>query len=139
LRPERRKAQTTLLVCTKTGYIDPRKTSLELGIGRVAGKSLTRQNRQSISASLLIAAMHEKGSLTVPSNLSFGQKDATFAHDATLTAMLLDRLLRHALIVRIASENCRLKHQRHVGKVKAISAENADKTSYKKERKSRFF
>ncbi|WP_300337179.1 ATP-binding protein, partial [Accumulibacter sp.] len=34
----------------------------------------------------VIAARYEKGSLIVTSNLSFGQWDATFAQDATLTA-----------------------------------------------------
>ncbi|MEC5164276.1 ATPase subunit of ABC transporter with duplicated ATPase domains [Janthinobacterium sp. CG_S6] len=44
----------------------------------------------------VIAALYEKGSLIVTSNLPFGQWDATFAQDATLTAALLDRLLHHA-------------------------------------------
>ena len=52
----------------------------------------------------VIAARYEKGSLIVTSNLSFGQWDATFAQDATLTAALLDRLLHHAQIVPIAGE-----------------------------------
>jgi len=47
----------------------------------------------------VIAARYEKGSLIVTSNLPFGQWDATFAQDATLTAALLDRLLHHARIM----------------------------------------
>jgi DNA replication protein DnaC len=57
----------------------------------------------------VIAAPYDKGSLIVTSNLPFGQWDATFAQDATLTAALLDRLLHHARIVPIAGESYRLK------------------------------
>jgi len=67
----------------------------------------------------VIAARYEKGSLIVTSNLPFGQWDATFAEDATLTAALLDRLLHHAHIVPIAGESYRLKHQRQAGMVQA--------------------
>jgi DNA replication protein DnaC len=73
----------------------------------------------------VIAALYEKGSLIVTSNLPFGQWDATFAQDATLTAALLDRLLHHAHIVPIAGESYRLKHQRQAGTVKSISAGKA--------------
>ena len=65
----------------------------------------------------VIAARYERGSLIVTSNLPFGQGDATFAQDATLTAALLDRLLHHARIVPIAGESYRLKHQRQAGMV----------------------
>ena len=70
----------------------------------------------------VIAARYEKGSLIVTSNLSFGQWDATFAQDATLTAALLDRLLHHAQIVPIAGESYRLKRQRQAGVVQARKA-----------------
>lgn len=70
----------------------------------------------------VIAARYEKGSLIVTSNLPFGQWDATFAGDATLTAALLDRLLHHARIVPIAGESYRLKNQRAAGMVKAKQA-----------------
>lgn len=66
----------------------------------------------------MIAARYEKGSLIVTSNLPFGQWDATFAQDATLTAALLDRLLHHARIVLIAGESYRLKNQRAAGMVR---------------------
>lgn len=65
----------------------------------------------------VIAAQYERGSLIVTSNLPFGQWDATFAQDTTLTAALLDRLLHHAHIVPIAGESYRLKHQRQAGMV----------------------
>ncbi len=65
----------------------------------------------------VIAARYERGSLVVTSNLPFGQWDATFAQDATLTAALLDRLLHHARIVPMAGESYRLKHQRQAGMV----------------------
>jgi hypothetical protein len=64
----------------------------------------------------------QKGSLIVTSNLSFGQWDATFAQDATLTAALLDRLLHHAPILPIAGESYRLKRQRQAGMVQAGKA-----------------
>ena len=67
----------------------------------------------------VIAARYERGSLIVTSNLPFGQWDATFAQDATLTAALLDRLLHHAHIVPISGESYRLKHQRRAGMVKS--------------------
>lgn len=71
----------------------------------------------------VIAALYEKGSLIVTSNLPFGQWDATFAQDTTLTAALLDRLLHHAHIVPIAGESYRLKHQRQAGMVQVANAD----------------
>ena len=68
----------------------------------------------------VIAALYEKGSLIVTSNLPFGQWDTTFAQDATLTAAPLDRLLHHAHIVPIAGQSYRLKHQRQAGMVHAV-------------------
>ena len=59
------------------------------------------------------------------SNLPFGQWDATFAQDATLTAALLDRLLHHAHIVPIAGESYRRTHQRQAGIVQGKRAEKA--------------
>ena len=63
----------------------------------------------------VIAALYEKSSLIVTSNLPFGQWDTTFAQDTTLTAALLDRLLHHAHVVPITGESYRLKHQRRAG------------------------
>lgn len=74
----------------------------------------------------VIAARYERGSLIVTSNLPFGQWDGTFAHDATLTAALLDRLLHHARILPIAGESYRLKHQRQAGIVQARKAVTSD-------------
>ena len=71
----------------------------------------------------VIAALYEKGSLIVTSNLPFGQWDATFAQDTTLTAALLDRLLHHAHIVPITGESYRLKHQRQAGMVQMATAD----------------
>ena len=72
----------------------------------------------------VIATLYEKASLIVTSNLPFGQWDATFAGDATLTAALLDRLLHHAHIVPIAGESYRLKHQRQAGMVQPMVRDN---------------
>ena len=66
----------------------------------------------------VIAALYERSSLIVTSNLQFGQWDATFASDTTLTAALLDRLLHHAHVVPIAGESYRLKRQRQAGLVR---------------------
>ena len=74
----------------------------------------------------VIAARYERGSLIVTSNLPFGQWDATFAQDATLTAALLDRLLHHARILPIAGESYRLKHQRQAGMVQLRKAAATD-------------
>lgn len=74
----------------------------------------------------VIAARYERGSLIVTSNLPFGQWDATFAQDATLTAALLDRLLHHARILPIAGESYRLKHQRQAGMVQVKKAAATD-------------
>lgn len=73
----------------------------------------------------VIAALYEKGSLVVTSNLPFGQWDTTFAQDTTLTAALLDRLLHHAHIVPIAGESYRLKHQRQAGMVQSVIRDTA--------------
>jgi DNA replication protein DnaC len=67
----------------------------------------------------VIAALYEKGSLIVTSNLPFGQWDTTFAQDTTLTAALLDRLLHHAHIIPIAGERYRLKHQKQAGMIRS--------------------
>ena len=74
----------------------------------------------------VIATRYERGSLIVTSNLPFGQWDATFAQDATLTAALLDRLLHHARIVPIAGESYRLKHQRQAGMVQHKKGDATD-------------
>lgn len=66
----------------------------------------------------VIAALYERRSLIVTSNLSFGKWDTTFAQDTTLTAALLDRLLHYTHIVPIAGESYRLKHQRQAGMVR---------------------
>lgn len=66
----------------------------------------------------VIAALYEKGSLIVTSNLPFSQWDNTFSGDTTLTAALLDRLLHHAHIMPIAGESYRLKNQRAAGMVR---------------------
>jgi DNA replication protein DnaC len=71
----------------------------------------------------VIAALYEKSSLIVTSNLSFGQWDTTFASDTTLTAALLDRLLHHAHVVPIAGESYRLKQQRKAGMVQMARTE----------------
>ena len=67
----------------------------------------------------VIAALYEKGSLIVTSNLPFGQWATTCAQDTALTAALLDRLLHHADIVPIAGERYWLKHQKQAGMIRS--------------------
>ena len=55
----------------------------------------------------VIAKRYEKGSIIVTSNLSFGQWHSAFAHDATLTAAMLDRLLHHSHLIQIQGESYR--------------------------------
>jgi DNA replication protein DnaC len=52
--------------------------------------------------------------MVLTSNLPFTQ-DGAFADDQTLTAAMLDRLLRHAHIVQITCESYRLKDKRKAG------------------------
>jgi len=47
--------------------------------------------------------------------LSFGSWDEAFAGDAVLTAAMLDRILHHAAVVKIAGESYRLKVNRRAG------------------------
>jgi DNA replication protein DnaC len=63
----------------------------------------------------VIAKRYEKGSIIVTSNLPFGQWHGAFAHDATLTAAMLDRLLHHSHLIQIQGESYRLKEKRKAG------------------------
>ena len=71
----------------------------------------------------VIAKRYEKGSIIVTSNLSFGQWHSAFAHDATLTAAMLDRLLHHSHLIQIQGESYRLKEKRKAGVIAAITTE----------------
>jgi DNA replication protein DnaC len=63
----------------------------------------------------VVAKRYEKGSLILTSNLTFGSWDQTFAGDAVLTAVMLDRALHHATIAQITGESYRLKDKRRAG------------------------
>jgi DNA replication protein DnaC len=67
----------------------------------------------------VVAKRYEKGSMVLTSNLPFGQWDQAFAGDSTLTAALLDRLLRHSQVIQIKGESFRLKDKRKDGIIKA--------------------
>jgi DNA replication protein DnaC len=54
------------------------------------------------------------------SNLPFSQWATTFADDSTLTAALLDRLLRHAHIVQVSGQSYRLKDKLKSGQMKSL-------------------
>ena len=49
------------------------------------------------------------------SSLAFGSLDEAFAGDEVLTAAMLDRILHHASVVKIAGESYRLKDKRRAG------------------------
>jgi hypothetical protein len=64
------------------------------------------------------------GGLT--SNLPFTQWDTTFAGDATMTAVLLNRLLHHAHVGMITCESYRLRERKKAG-IKLPAARSAPK------------
>jgi DNA replication protein DnaC len=53
--------------------------------------------------------------MVLTSNLPLARWASTFADDQTLVAAMLDRLLRHAHIVKITGESYRLKDKRKAG------------------------
>ena len=63
----------------------------------------------------VVAKRYEKGSMILPSNLTFGSWDQAFASDAVLTAAMLDRLLHHSTVVSIQGESYQLKDKRRAG------------------------
>src|SRR5690606_6605413 len=69
----------------------------------------------------VVAQLYERTIIIVTSNLTCSQRSSCFAEDLTLTAALLDRLLRHAHIVQIAGESYRLKDKRKAGNIKVRS------------------
>ncbi len=50
------------------------------------------------------AQRNERGSVVITSNLPLAQWDTTFAGNATMTAAMLDRLLRHAHVAMLRRE-----------------------------------
>ncbi|RAJ02742.1 IstB-like ATP binding protein [Aeromonas salmonicida] len=62
----------------------------------------------------MIAKRDEKGSLILTSNLPLSQWASMVTDNQTLTAAILDRLLHHAHIVQISSENYHLKEKRQL-------------------------
>jgi hypothetical protein len=49
----------------------------------------------------VVAQRYERGSMILTSNLTLGSWDTAFANDGVLTVGMLDRLLRHWIIVSI--------------------------------------
>ena len=62
---------------------------------------------------------HERGSMILTSNLTFGSWDSAFAGDGVLTVAMLDRILHHSTIVNINGESFRLKDKRKAGPLAA--------------------
>ena len=124
----------------KTRFITAADLMLQLATARGQGRLKEYFNRAIIGPRLLVvdeigylpfgreeanlffnvvAKRYERGSMVLTSNLPFTQWATTFADDQTLTAAMLDRLLHHAHIVRIAGESYRLKDKRKAGQTKA--------------------
>ena len=60
----------------------------------------------------VVAGRHERGSMILTSNLTFGSSDQAFAGAAVLSAAMLDRVMHHSHVVTIQRETCRLKDKR---------------------------
>ena len=63
----------------------------------------------------VIAKRYEQGSVILPSDLSFGDWEETFAGDAALTSAILDWLLHHAYVMQVQGESYRLRQARLSG------------------------
>jgi len=63
----------------------------------------------------VVAQRYERGSMILTSNLTFGSWDSALAGDGVLTVAMLDRILRHSIIVSINGESFRLKDKRKAG------------------------
>jgi DNA replication protein DnaC len=63
----------------------------------------------------VVTQRYERGSMILTSNLTFGSWDTAFAGDTVLIAAMLDRILRHSIIVSINGESFRLKDKRKAG------------------------
>ncbi|MFN7095160.1 MAG: ATP-binding protein, partial [Burkholderiales bacterium] len=74
----------------------------------------------------VIAKRYEKGSIIVTSNLPFSQWHSAFAHDATLTAAMLDRLLHHSHLIQIQGDSYRLKEKRKAGIITSLISEQLE-------------
>ncbi len=72
----------------------------------------------------VIAKRYEKGSMILTSNLSFEQRDETFAGNTALTAAMLDRILHHSHVIQIKGESERLREKRKAGIVQSVSTNN---------------
>jgi DNA replication protein DnaC len=77
----------------------------------------------------VIAKRYERCSLIVTSNLPFGEWDQTSADDATLTAVMLDRLLHHAHVVPIQGDSFRLRDKRRAGMIAKLLSTGARPSS----------
>nr|ELR5108839.1 IS21-like element helper ATPase IstB [Providencia rettgeri] len=126
----------------KTRFITAADLMLQLGTAHNQGKLKSYLQRVVISPKLLIideigylpfgreeanlffnviAKRYEKGSTLLTSNLPFSQWASAFAHDTTLTAAMLDRLLHHCHVIQISGESYRLKDKRKIGIAPIVS------------------
>jgi DNA replication protein DnaC len=129
----------------KTCFITAADLMIQLALANAQGRITEYMNRAVIGPRLLvidelgylpfgreeanlffnvIAKRYERSSTIVISNLAFTQWAMTLADDATLTAALLDRLLRYVHIVQINGESYRLKDRKKAGHVKVFCERN---------------
>jgi len=125
-----------IMASTKVRFITAADLMLQLATAHNQGKLKTYLQRVVMSPKLLIideigylpfgreeanlffnvvAKRYERGSTLLTSNLPFSQWAGAFANDTTLTAAMLDRLLRHCHVIQISGESYRLKDKKKIG------------------------
>ena len=72
----------------------------------------------------VIVKRYEKGSIILTSNLSFGQRNETFAGNTALTSAMLNRFLHHSQVIQIKGDSYHLREKRKAGLVMPAVTEN---------------
>lgn len=70
----------------------------------------------------VVAKRHQRSTMILTLNLTFGSWDQAFAGEAVLTAAMLDRLLHHTTVVQISGDSYRLRGKRRSGLLNAGAA-----------------
>jgi len=72
----------------------------------------------------VIVKRYENGSIILTSNLSFGQRDDTFAGNTALTSAMFDRVLPHSHVSQIKGDSFRLREKRMASIVQSAAEDN---------------